>query len=124
MNDFPPALIQLPTPISFNHFIQPANLTNVSDASHLGGLVVVAAGTGRNKLDVPIPDGLLRYANFLTLSSELCVRNMLYEMNPNAIICAGVNFANKNQSIYKGDSGIYCSINNLDCSKAHCSLFL
>lgn len=81
----------------------------MSDASQLGGQVVVAAGTGRNKLDQPISDCLLRFANFLTISSQLCVRQMLYEMNPNAIICAGVNFANNNQSIYKGDSGIYYS---------------
>lgn len=99
------ALLELPTPITFDHYIRPVNFTDICLTPHMGGKTVTAAGTGRTKLDEKASDWRLRHAHFTTMSSEFCSSQLHYKLNPNSIICGNVDIAN-NQSIYNGDSGI------------------
>lgn len=98
------ALLELPEPITLTESIQPAKLTNICAAPHMGGQPVTAAGTGRTKMDERASDFRIRHARFVTMSSESCSEQMRYKLNPLTVLCANAN--GNHQAIYKGDSGI------------------
>lgn len=98
-------MIELPTPIVLDVFIQPAKLTNLCQASSLGGLKVVAAGTGRIYYHKRTDDTQLREAIMEIMPSENCTRRTSkYGVSPNTAICAIVG--QDGLSTYFGDSGI------------------
>lgn len=98
------ALLELPTPITFDQYVRPVNLTNFCSIPHMGGEIVTAAGTGRTQMDESASDWRLRHAHSMTISSEFCSNQLQHKLNPNGILCGDVNRTN-NQSIYDGDSG-------------------
>lgn len=101
------------SPITFNEFIQPVNLTNICEIPHLGGQAVIAAGMGMDDFTTSKnrDQFRLRQASFVTMSSELDKCTALPDDNQvdaNTVICAKPN--EHQQSIYYGDSGnIICS---------------
>lgn len=96
--------MELPTPISFNQYIQPISLTTVCDVPHLGGKSVIATGTGRTEMDKPPSDFLIRQAHLTTIPSKKCADQKLYEDNPKRVICV-YETSDGSQAAYKGDSG-------------------
>lgn len=105
-----PGLIELPTPVTFDQFIQPAKLSDVCDIPHMGGLDVLAAGMGKTQFGQPQSprrELRLRQANFLTISSFDCSNELSdrVDSEPNSIICVHPNYET-NQSTFSGDSGM------------------
>lgn len=101
------ALINLPQPITFSQFIQPAKLANNCDIPHLRSEIVITAGMGRiNKSEsLPIPERRLRHVFLKTILSEDCSNNLNYKLDPDTAICASV--IENGERVAIGDSGIF-----------------
>lgn len=69
-------LLELPTPITFDVFIQPAKMSTACDIPHKGGQEVVAIGIGNSNMFQRDPNSRsqlrLRHGLFVTESSEYC----------------------------------------------------
>lgn len=99
-------LIKLPSPITFNEFIQPVAFTHVCETPHMGGQDVITAGMGYTSMEKPLTSNKhrLRHARLVTMPSKHCSQQSANRKNPDTIICVLSNGAN-GQSAYKGDSG-------------------
>lgn len=97
-------MIELPTPITIDEFIQPANLTQSCQIPHLGKQEIIGAGTGMIGLITKNHGYKLHEATLETISSELCSTGTKNKLDPNTILCADV--MEKQQALSEGDSGI------------------
>ena len=121
-------MLELPTPIIFNEFIQPAKLSTACDIPQLGGQDVTAIGMGGTAYDQDIPrsEVRLRQADFVTKSADYCatetIKNSEYfakhygtdilrEDQAYGMTCIEPNYA-RNQSTFHGDSGNFKSYRN------------
>lgn len=96
------ALIQLPEPIKPCKTVKPAKLPTTCDAQ-MGNENVIVAGMGLTQVDDDsYNDRIIRYAEFVTISSETCAEQFTGPFNSKSVICTKTI---NGTAFYTGDSG-------------------